>query len=74
MPYKNIEEKRQHDKEYYLLNKEKINSRSIERRKIENSYDKEYHKEYDIMYRKNNRDKINEQQRKRHTNRCKLDI
>lgn len=74
MPYKSIEEKRQHDREYYLLNKEKINNRSIDRRKIFTTYDKEYHKKYDILYRESNRDKINEQQRKRHKNRYKIDL
>ena len=48
MPYKNIEDKQKHNKEYYEKNKEKL---------------KEYNNEYQKQYKKNNKEKISEYQK-----------
>lgn len=74
MTSRDIEKKRQSDRRYYLLNKEKVNNRSVARRKIMKSYYAEYHKTYDPIYRDKNRIRINKQQRERHSIRRENDI
>jgi len=62
MPYKNKEDKKQRDKQYYIENREKILEYKKQYRKDNPEYVKQF-KQYIIEYRKKNYEKLKKQRR-----------